>query len=503
MNALTRRRFLRALGALVLFCLLAAQTAGADQVTIRVLHVNDFHGVAEPTRSRSGEQIGGIAWLSSRVNELRRGHPSLLLAAGDMISGSTWTNLFQGRPVIELMNEMKFDAMVVGNHEFDFGASVLKQRITEAGFPVLAANVSGLEGLARFAVCEVNGIRVGIIGVVTEETPIVTSARNVAGLSFLSAEAAVRELLGQLRDKTDFVIVLSHLGHAEDRALAQRIRGPLLIVGGHSHTRVQEPVTVNGNVVVQAWEYAKALGVVDIVFEDRKVVSIRGRIEEISPQAEPDPAVERIVSKYAKLVDDELNTELGETEVWLDGLHVRSGETNLGNLIADIVRSAAGADAAIIAAGSVRASIPKGAVTKKQVSAVAPFDSRVVAIKMSGRQVRAALEHGLSFFGEASAKFPQVSGIRFAYRKSADGSARVETLVIGRSAVEDDREYIVATDDFLASGGDGYTVFREAAAGREGIVYQGSAWVRDVVSEYIKSMQRVSPEVEGRSVRIE
>lgn len=473
LNIFTGRRLLRFLGTLVLCCLLAAQTSGAQQVAIRVLHVNDFHGVAEPTRSKSGEQIGGIAWLSSRVNELRREHPSLLLAAGDMISGSTWTNLFQGRSVIELMNEMKFDAMVLGNHEFDFGTSVLQQRMAEAGFPVLAANVFGLDGLAGFAVREVNGIRIGIIGVVTEETPIVTSPRNVAGLSFRSAEAAVNEIVAQMRERADFLIILTHLGHTEDRALAQRIKGPVLIVGGHSHTRVQEPAVVNGNTVVQAWEYAKTLGVVDIMFEDRKVVSINGRLEEIEPRAEPDPAVGRIVSKYAMLVDEELNAKLGETEVWLDGLHVRSKETNLGNLIADIVRATAGAEAAIIAGGSVRASVPKGAVTKKQVYAAAPFDSRIVAIRMKGRHIRSALEHGLSFFGESSAKFPQVSGIRFAYRKSADGTARIETLHIGAYAVEDDKEYIVATDDFLAAGGDGYAVFREAA-GREGFVYQAA-----------------------------
>ena len=176
----------------LLFQLLAV--ANGENREIRILYINDFHGFAEPYRPLgSDELLGGMAWLASEVNRLREGKPTLLLAAGDMIQGNNWANLFRGESAMGLMNLMGFDAMVVGNHEFDFGQEVLKKRVSEAFFPVLGANVKGLEGLKPYVTKGVGGIRVGIIGVVTEDTSVSTSPKNVAGLDFLSPTSTVEK----------------------------------------------------------------------------------------------------------------------------------------------------------------------------------------------------------------------------------------------------------------------------------------------------------------------
>ena len=181
----------------VLLILQIVVSVQAESREIRILHLNDFHGFAEPYEPLGSEElVGGIAYLASEVNRLRREKPTLLLAAGDMIQGNNWANLFQGQSVIELMNLMRFDGAVVGNHEFDFGQEVLKKRVSEATFPFLGVNVKGIEGLKSYVLREINGIKVAIIGVVTEDAPVSTSPKNVMGLEFLSPVSTVEKYVG-------------------------------------------------------------------------------------------------------------------------------------------------------------------------------------------------------------------------------------------------------------------------------------------------------------------
>jgi 5'-nucleotidase/UDP-sugar diphosphatase len=227
--------------------------AYGQQVEIRILHVNDFHGFAEAYKPLgSDELLGGIAYLAAKANELRKEKPSLLLSAGDMIQGNNWANLFQGESVIEWMNEMRFDAMVLGNHEFDFGQEVLKKRISEVRFPILGANVEGVERLKPYVIKELKGIKVALIGVVTEDVPLSTHPRNVAGLNFISPMKIIEKYIKELKNKVDVMVVLSHSGYPADRMLAEKVEGIDVIVGGHSHTKITKPVKVGNTIIVQA-----------------------------------------------------------------------------------------------------------------------------------------------------------------------------------------------------------------------------------------------------------
>ncbi len=506
------RRLNTAIFCLILFILSVSFVYG-ETIEIRLLHINDFHGFAEPYKPLGSDQmLGGISYLSGVANKLRKEKPTLLLSAGDMIQGNNWANLSQGESVIELMNIMKFDAMVTGNHEFDFGQEVLKKRVSEARFPVFGANVEGLDILKPYVIKELGGVRIAIIGIVTEETPVSTHPKNVTGLRFNSVEETVKKYIKELKEKSDIIIVLSHIGHYADRILAEKVKGIDVIIGGHSHTKVEKPVLIGKTIIVQAWEHGKALGVLDLTVEDKKIVNFEGRLEEIKPEPDKkDKAVQIIVENYQKRIDSVLNEIIGKADMDLDGENVRKKETNLGNLIADIMRETSGADVTIINGGGIRTSIKKGEVRIKDVYSVLPFDNYIVAIKLTGRQIREALEHGVSAIEEGAGRFPQVSGLRFSFSLSTKAGSRIKEVFIAGKQIESDREYIVATNDFLAAGGDGYKAFGEAlksskdfsitggALKGEKLVYNDSSrWLRDIVIGYLKEKKRIAPKVEDR-----
>jgi 5'-nucleotidase / UDP-sugar diphosphatase len=485
----------------------------AGQTQVRILYLNDFHGFAEPYKPYGSDKtLGGVAYLAANITRLRSEKPALLLAAGDMIQGNNWANLSQGKSVIELMNAMKFDAMVAGNHEFDFGQETLKKRIAEAHFPVLGANVEGFDSLKPYVIKEISGVKIGIIGVVTEDTPISTHPKNVSGLKFIPVRLSLQKYLDELRDKVSIIIVLSHIGYANDRILAEQVKDIDLIVGGHSHTKLLSPVVIGHTIVVQAWEHAKALGVLDLTVEDGKIIAFNGHLEEIEPEpGKEDKAVMSIVDKYRRNVDAVLNETIGEAACDLDGENVRTRETNLGNFVADRMREVSGADAAIINGGSIRASIKKGPIAVKNIYTALPFDNYIVAIKLTGRQILETLEHGVSAIEKGEGRFPQVSGLTFRYSLASRPAARVKEVSIAHKPLDPDKEYIVATNDFLAAGGDGYKAFGEAVRSSgnfsvtgglmkgDKLVYSDSGrWLRDVINEYIREKKFISPGVEGR-----
>ena len=510
------KRFNTIVYSLILFLLTATISYG-ETIEIRFLHINDFHGFAEPYKPLGSDQmLGGISYLSGVANKLRKEKPTLLLSAGDMIQGNNWANLSQGESVIELMNVMGFDAMVLGNHEFDFGQDILKKRISESKFPVLGANVEGLDIFKPYVIKELRGVKIAIIGIVTEETPVSTHPKNVTGLRFNSVEETVKKYIKELKEKADIIIVLSHIGHYADRDLPENVKGIDVIIGGHSHTKVEKPVLIGKTIIVQAWEHGKALGVLDLTVEDKKIVNFEGRLEEIKPEPDKkDKAIQVIVENYLKRIDSVLNEIIVNADFDLDGENVRRRETNLGNLIADIIRKASMADVTIINGGGIRTSIKKGEVKVSHVYSVLPFDNYIVAIKLTGRQIKETLEHGVS--GEEGAgRFPQVSGIKFTYSRSAKPGSRIKEVFISGKPLELDREYSVATNDFLAAGGDGYKAFGDAvksskdfsitggALKGEKLVYNDSSrYLRDVVIEYIKEKKKIAPKVEGRIKEID
>jgi 2',3'-cyclic-nucleotide 2'-phosphodiesterase (5'-nucleotidase family) len=429
-----------------------------------------------------------------------------------MIQGNAWANFSRGKSSIEVMNAMKFDAMVVGNHEFDFGPKVLKERLAQARFPMLGANVAGFAALKPYVIKKLQGVRVAIIGVVTQDTPVATHPRNVAGLTFSTPESAVKKYLAALKGRADIFIVLSHCGFQADRELAAKVPGIDVIVGGHSHTKLLQPELVGQTIIVQAWEHAKALGVLNLRIKDCKIAGFDGALQEISPATgSANCQVQDIVARYERQAASRLQRVIGETEVDLDGKNVRTGETNLGDYVADVMRQTAGAEVSLINGGTIRTGIPQGKITVKDIYCMLPFDNYLVAISLTGAQLKQALEHGVFRLEDSPGSFPQVSGLTFTYSRSAPPGARVKEVTVGGRPLDPQKEYVVATNDYLVAGGDGYTAFGEALKSAGDYANLGGtltssklayndpgAWLRDIVIDDIQARKTIAPKVDGR-----
>jgi len=477
-------------------------------VQLRILYLNDFHGFAEPYQPvGSPEKLGGIAFLAEEVNRLRKERPTLLLAAGDMIQGNPWANLFEGRSTIEVMNAMDFFAMVLGNHEFDFGQEVLKKRIQEARFPILAANVQGMSDIKPYVLKEIAGLKIAIVGLITEETPTSTDPKNVKGLAFNSMIDSAQKVMQELGDQPDLVIFLSHLGLQADRRLAQEVKEIQVIVGGHTHTRIENPIQVNETLIVQAWEHAKVLGVLDLTIQDRKVIKYEGKLVVIRPDKfRPDPVVAEIVDRYKRQTASILDEVIGEALLDLDSKGSRYQETNLGNLIADILRKETQADVALINGGTIRADILKGPIRMKDVLSVLPFSNYPVLLKVNGQELKAIFEYGISDPDGTSGRFPQVSGIQFTYSPMYPVGQRITNIRVGGKPLDSMAWYTMATLDFLAAGGDGYLVLKDiiekgekdSAQNHRVLLFDSSRKVSDLVTGYTKEKKQISASVDGR-----
>jgi 2',3'-cyclic-nucleotide 2'-phosphodiesterase (5'-nucleotidase family) len=252
------------------------------------------------------------------------------------------------------------------------------------------------------------------------------------------------------------IVVLSHLGYNADMALASTVKGIDVIVGGHSHTKGVKEIMVGNTVIVQAWEHGLVLGVLDLNVESGRIVAANGRLEEIVPaKTGKDEKVAAIVEKWAAKVSESMEKVVAVAEVELDGENVRVRETNLGNFIADILKKESGADAAIINGGGLRTSIKKGPVTVGNIYSVLPFNNYIVGIRLTGKQIRDALEYGLSGIEQKEGRFPQVAGLTVTYSPGKEPGKRVGTILVGREPIDPSRQYIVATVDFLAAGGTG------------------------------------------------
>ena len=482
--------------------LLAKETAPVD---LTILHVNDTHGRILPyTEATSSERqmVGGAAYLAPMIQAERSKNPDgiLLLSAGDTFQGTPVSNLFKGRSVTDVMNYLKFDAMAVGNHEFDWGMDVLQHLTASSRFPYLSANIKDersryLPGVKPYIIVERKNVKIAIMGITTPEVPRITTPDRFKHMTVDRPEDIIPRFIKQAKDEgAVIIIVLSHLGLDADKDLAQRISGIHVIVGGHSHTALENPAVVGNTIIVQAGAYGLYLGVLKLKI-DPDTGRIIGHTEEkelekvIASKDRPyDKEMARIIHAYYARIQKEYSRVVGETSVPLVRYHQR--ESNIGNFICDTMRKKTGTDIAFINSGAIRNNIPKGRITLEQVFTLLPFDNILVTMKLTGKQIleileqNAKLEHGIL----------QVSGMEIRYDLSEPAGSRVRKVYIGRRSLDPKKTYTVTTIDFLAAGGDAFSPFKEA----KNIMY-GTA-LRDVIVSYLEKHSPISPRIEGRII---
>ena len=472
---------------------------------IIILHTNDVHSRLE-SHVPQGLQLeqGGrvrLATLVERVREQYGANKVLLLDAGDSIHGTNIDNLFGGFPSIEVMGAMGYNAFTPGNHEFNFGQEVLTQRTLDAKFPTLAANVTFADGtlFAGYSalVQEINGVKVGIIGLVAQETPIVTHPKNVEGLTFHEPIAIAKQVAKALRPEVDVLVALSHLGYSKDVELAEAVPELDVIVGGHSHTKLAAAQEVNGVIIVQTHEYANYLGFLRLQVEDKKIVAHESRLLPVTANVAKHAEVQAIVDYWNEQVQQRLSLVVGKSDISWDGerASVRTQETNLGNLVADIIRATVGSDIALTNGGGIRASIKPGEIRVADIYTTLPFDNTLVVVEMLGMDIIEVLEHSVRLVPEQNGGFLQVSGITFEVDPNALPGGRVINVRVNGNKISTGAYYTVATNDFLAAGGDGYEVFKNAT-----LVADTGIMLRDVMVDYFEEHPAVEAPEEGRIV---
>ncbi|WP_426710887.1 5'-nucleotidase C-terminal domain-containing protein [Cetobacterium sp. SF1] len=481
------------------FLLLMVTTVFAKVTKIDIISFNDFHGnVAEDTREK-GKNIG-MAKMVGYVNAAREANPNIIVVSGgDNYQGTAISNLTFGAPVSKMMKAMKLTASAVGNHEFDWGSDRIAKWSEEGNFDYLASNIydkttgKSVTWAKPYKIVEMDGVKVALIGLATEQTPYQTKAEFVENLEFKPAEEAAAHWVKFLKDgnapegKPDVIIAITHipsdqkdqvvLGDELDRLT--KVEGIDGVVTGHSHRTVAG--TMNGKPVIQAYKYGRALGKLHIVVEDGKIIEIKPSVDavenrksDIIPNAEVAADLEKQTEELSGVLGEKLGTLSGDLN------HDRGGSlTELGYWATDVMRKYTKSQVGLTNGGGLRRTLYKGDITMGDLYEIMPFDNQVVIAKVTGKQLRQLIDHGI---GADYMTDGQFAGLKVVYDPNKEYEHRIVSITLeDGTPIKDDEIYTVATNDFIVSGGDKYD-FKDAVEIKDLFIP-----IRDVLVENIKA----------------
>jgi 2',3'-cyclic-nucleotide 2'-phosphodiesterase (5'-nucleotidase family) len=470
-----------------------------ELVRLTFLQIND-HYVLGPV---DGGRRGGMARLATLVRESKRENPnSVFVIGGDFLSPSVESTFLRGAQMVAALDAAGLDFATFGNHEFDFGPAVLLERMKESKFRWLSANVVDRRsdrpfgGALADVVLTLGGLRVGFFGLTMADAA--RTSRPGPDIRFDPPVAAGKEAATRLRAQgAQVVVAVTHQEMADDRALAAAADVDL-ILGGHEHDPL---VAEEGKTLVtKGGSDARYLVQVDLwLTRAGKLVERSWRFREVSGRVPPEPAVEELVRAYAARLDRELDVVIGSSTVALDARSqlLRTQETNLGDFVADLLRERLETDVALVNGGAIRTNrtVPPGPLSKRDLHGLLPFTDVVLKLEMRGRDLRAALEHGLAQTDRIGGGFLQVSGIRLVWDPRLAAGRRLVSAAVGGRALEDETTYTVAVPGYLVRGGDGFTAF---ARGRVLVDESSGPQVALLVMDAIVARGTIAPVTDGR-----
>ncbi|XP_077161357.1 5'-nucleotidase [Paroedura picta] len=545
-----QRQRCRQKGAQRLPLLLLAVASSAAALELTILHTNDVHARVEQTSRDSGKCVGqdcygGVARRATAVRRIRDTHPHvLLLDAGDQYQGTVWFSYFKGQEVVRFMNLLRYDAMALGNHEFDNGVDgLLDPLLKNIKFPILSANMKASKQLANkisglfhpYSILNVGSEKVGIVGYTTKETPVLSNPGQ--DLFFEDEIEALQLQVDKLTTLgVNKIIALGHSGFAVDQSIAQKVKNVDVVVGGHTNTFLYTGTPPSNDIpagdypfmvksdhgplvpVVQAYAFGKYLGYLNVVFDDQgNVISASGNPILLNSSTPEDAEVKAKVDEMRVQLNNFSSQEIGKTIVYLNGTNeaCRYQECNMGNLICDAVvynnlrhpddNQWNHVSMCILNGGGIRAPIDErsnnGTITLEELLAVLPFGGTFDLLQIKGSSLKEAFEHSVRRHGGGTGELLQVAGIHVVYDLSQSPGYRVVSLEVLCTAcrvpvyvpLEMEKTYKVLLPSFLASGGDGYYMLKGSSNNHS----SGDLDVA-VVSNYINRMGRIFPGVEGR-----
>jgi len=474
-------------------------TASPDLVRLTVLQINDAYQLEPVDEGKRG----GMARLSTLVKQIRAKNPNtLFVVGGDFLSPSVLSTYLKGRQMIAVLDAIGVDAVTFGNHEFDFGAQVLLERMRESRFVWISSNVrdprtgNPFGGAQHDRLITLGGLQVGLLGLTLAETTHRAAGGQAAKFED-PLKVGIDTANGLRRRGAHVVIAITHQDMADDIALGEKAAIDL-ITGGHEH----EPLIAEAGraVITKGGSDARYLVQVDLwLTRDGRLVERSWTFHEVSARIPPDPAIEKMVARYTAEFEKALGGTIGRTDVALDARRqiLRTQEAAVGNFVTDVMREALTADVAVMNGGGIRGDkiIPPGPLTSRDVYGLVPFSNAVVKVELTGTALRQMLEHGLAQADNQGGGFLQVSGVQLTYDARRPAGSRLVDVSVGGKPLDPNARYSVATIDFIANGGDGQTAFRGA---RRLVTANNAPDLPTLILRAVEAKKTIAPAVEGR-----
>ena len=480
---------------------LTAGLATAEPVKITLLGVGDVY------KFEGGKTRGGMARLNAVARAEKAANPNTLyLFDGDMLSPSLLSGLDKGANMIELTNLVPFDLAVPGNHEYDFGPEVFAEAIKKSKYPWAAINITqadgtAVPGLGGVMMKDIAGVKLALIPVAQDTSPVVSSTGDLKFGS--TADSAIAAAQQARKDGADIVVGVVQAPRSDDMKMFASKAFDVILSGDDHELVVQyNGITAHVDTSTEANMLVPIDLMVDVQEKDgKRTVKWEPKFRFIdTADVTPDAETQKVVDGYKAELDKELNVVIGKTEGPLDSRRniVRTQEAAIGNLIADAMIEAVGAEIAIFGGGGIRADkeYPAGGdITRRDILTELPFGNVTVMVEVTGQQVWDALENGFSKIEDGAGRFPQVGGMKVVANKSKPAGSRVVSVEIGGKPLDPKATYKLATNDYMLDGGDGYTQFK---GGKVTVDARGGKLIANDVMVLVKKLGTVKAKVEGR-----
>ncbi len=469
---------------------------------IVIIHWNDFHAANlpyKPTYNNPNEIfVGGYANLAGYIDSLRGVYPgALVLNAGDDFQGSPVSSITKGMSQILILNQIKPTAFTIGNHEFDYGTDNLRKCIQKANFDILSANIFDVNQQKIFTdpykIVQYGNAKVAIIGLVLDDLKSSVLPENVKGLDILDSYKQVSKYVDEVKGKSDLIIVLSHQGFFADSVLATRVPELDLIIGGHSHTWLREPVQVNNVLICQVGASGERLGLLKTKVDVQQDTILSFQYEFIRTElgkVKPNPDVGKVVDSLDAIIADKMNEIIGELKV--DWIRNGRGESNIGNWICDVTREEFGTDIAYQNSGGIRKNLLSGPIKLRDIWEISPFDNTIVIAKISGKQLINLLQYRL----DNTRDFLQFSGLRIKFSQSKN---KIIDVTVNQKPIKEDQFYTIATNNYVI----GHSARFWGIENDEMELKTTGVIGRDVLVKAIRKEKVISDETDGRYENID
>ena len=513
--------------------------AGPERAQVTILSTTDLHGNIYPVDYYTNKpDARGLAKAATLIKQARQENPNLLLLdSGDTIQGTPLAYYHNKKnneppdPMMLTMSELKYDAMAVGNHEYNFGLKVLEKARREARFPWLSANTyrKGTDQTYHdpYTVKEVNGVRVGILGLTTPGVPFWENPQNYAGLEFREPVAEAKKWSAILREKerVDLIVIAMHMGLEEDLRtgeinpgqvqnenaavrIAEQVPGVDVILMGHTHREVPA-VFINGVLLAQANHWGRHVARVDVYLEKGaegrwRVAAKSSRTIPMNDQVKPDQEILRLIEPYDRETQAWLERVIGESPAELSAEDARFRDTAILDLIQRVQLDAGKADVSMAASFNPQARIEKGPVTVRDIAGLYVYENTLVVLEVTGRQLKEALEHSARYFrayvpGRAASdlvdekipgyNFDIAEGVTYDLDISKPFGERIQNLRFRGKPLSPTQKLRLATNNYRVNGGGGYTMYKGAP-----VVARSGEEIRELIIDWVERHKHIPAE---------